>query len=122
MFTRRGTWDLLDHYKQFFPFVPSYIVSSMLTLILELIRSTYSKFNVIERSRKSGIENCAEIMICLFQIVVTNRLKILDDDTWPVILKKNLYLCFYDILYNISCITWWRAIWGHPEGELNSNM
>lgn len=46
LFQRRGTWDLLDHYHQFFPHVPSYIASAILTIILELIRSTFSKFNV----------------------------------------------------------------------------
>lgn len=118
MFTRRGTWDLLDHYNYFFPRSTSYIVSSVLTLILELIRSTFSKFNKFKVIVKTMSESANEGHFLLFQIVVTNRLKILDDDTRLQVLKKNILLSFFDILYNISCITWWRSIWGHPEGEI----
>ncbi|KAG5676832.1 hypothetical protein PVAND_006639 [Polypedilum vanderplanki] len=83
----RGTWDLLDHYHQFFPMVPSYLISAIVTIILELIRSTY----------------------------ISNRLKILDDDSKATIIKKNLALSFYDVFYNVWTIIWWRALWGHPE-------
>lgn len=44
--SRRGTWDLLDHYHHFFLPLPSFIASMILTIILELIRSTFSKFNI----------------------------------------------------------------------------
>ncbi|KAL7044163.1 hypothetical protein ACKWTF_001810 [Chironomus riparius] len=67
---------------------PSFVVSVILTLILELIRSTF----------------------------ILKHLKILDDDSKLVKLKKNFFLSIYDILYNIFVIPMWRSLWGHPEG------
>lgn len=119
---RRGTWDLLDHYHQFFPLAPSYVISAILTIILELIRSTFSKFNVTLNYAHQNVqihlnENIENVFF-LYLFLVSNRLKILDDDTRLVVFKKNIMLSLFDILYNILCIAWWRSLWGHPEGNI----
>ena len=85
----RGSWDLMDHYSQFFPIVPTLIVTALVCVTLELIRDTY----------------------------ISKPLKILDDDTRLTVLKKNLLLSIYDLIYNLANTTIWRVLWGHPEGE-----
>lgn len=85
----RGTWDLLDHFDQFFQPVPTFIVSGFSVVALEFIRNSF----------------------------VSKHLKILDDDTRLTVLKKNILLSVYDILYNLSNVALWRVLWGHPEGE-----
>jgi uncharacterized membrane protein len=87
----RGSWDLMDHYQQFFPKVPALIVSALLVVILELIRNTF----------------------------ISKRLKILDDDSRCSVLKKNIFLSLYDVVYNFSNVALWRILWGHPEGKLS---
>lgn len=84
----RGSWDLLDHYHQFFPPGPTLSVSALLIVMLELSRNFISK-----------------------------HLKILDEDTRLTVLKKNILLSFYDVIYNLSNVVLWRILWGHPEGE-----
>lgn len=85
----RGSWDLIDHYEQLFPNYLTLIVSALVISLLELSRSFISK-----------------------------HLKILDDDTRLAVLKKNILLSVYDVIYNLSNVALWRVLWGHPEGEL----
>lgn len=85
----RGSWDLMDHYQQFFPRVPTLIVSALLIVVLELLRNKF----------------------------ISKPLKILDDDTRLTVLKKNILLSFYDIVYNLLNVALWRILWGHPEGK-----
>jgi uncharacterized membrane protein len=85
----RGSWDLMDHYSQFFPMVPTLIVTALVCVTLELIRNTF----------------------------ISKHLKILDDDTRATVLKKNILLSLYDLIYNFSNTAMWRVLWGHPEGE-----
>lgn len=88
----RGSWDLMDHYSQFFPHVPTLIVTALVCVILELIRNTF----------------------------ISKHLKILDEDTRTTVLKKNILLSIYDLIYNLANTAMWRAMWGHPEGEFIS--
>lgn len=85
----RGTWNLMDIHHQFFPTVPTLIVSALLILGLEFLRNSF----------------------------ISKRLKILDDDTRLTVLKKNILLSVYDIVYNFSNVALWRVLWGHPEGK-----
>lgn len=85
----RGSWDLMDHYEQFFPSGPTLTVSALLIVVLELLRNKF----------------------------ISKPLKILDDDTRLTVLKKNILLSFYDIIYNLFNVALWRVLWGHPEGE-----
>lgn len=64
----RGSWDLMDHYHQFFPPGTTLIASVLIVLALELIRNAF----------------------------ISKHLKILDDDTRSTVLKKNILLSFYD--------------------------
>jgi Fuseless len=84
----RGSWNLMDTYHQFFPNTTVLIVSALLMVTLELIRSTF----------------------------ISKRLKILDDDTCFAVLQKNVFLSFFDIIYNFSNVVLWRVLWGH-EGN-----
>lgn len=88
----RGSWNLMDTFERFFPTVPTLIASAIVVVALELIRNTF----------------------------ISRHLKILDDDTRLTVLKKNILLSFYDILYNVSNVALWRVLWGHPEGKFNS--
>jgi uncharacterized membrane protein len=90
----RGSWDLMDHYCQFFPTVPTLIVTALVCVILELIRNTF----------------------------ISKHLKILDDDTRSKVLKKNVLLSIYDLIYNLANTAMWRVLWGHPEGELTQRF
>lgn len=85
----RGSWDLLDHYEQFFPPGPTLFISCVVISLLELSRSFISK-----------------------------HLKILDDDNRLTVLKKNIFLSVYDVIYNLSNVALWWILWGHPEGKL----
>lgn len=85
----RGTWDLMDHYHQYFPTVPALVVSALAVSLLELLRGTS----------------------------ISKHLKILDDDTRTDVLRKNILLSFYDIIYNLSNVALWRILWGHPQGK-----
>lgn len=85
----RGSWNLLDHFNQFFQPVPTLVLSAFSVVALECIRNSF----------------------------ISKRLKILDGDTRLTVLKKNILLSFYDILYNLSNVALWRVLWGHPEGE-----
>ena len=64
----RGSWDLMDHFHQFFPTVPTLIGSAFFVVLLELLRNSF----------------------------ISKHLKILDDDTHFTVLKKNILLSFYD--------------------------
>lgn len=89
----RGTWDLMDYYShQFFPVVPTLIASALFVLILELLRNTF----------------------------ISKHLKILDGDSRMTVLKKNILLSFYDIVYNLSNVALWRVLWGHPQGRFEN--
>lgn len=88
----RASWELIDHYEQFFPNVPTLFVSASVISLLELSRSFISK-----------------------------HLKILDDDTRLAVLEKNILLSVYDVVYNFSNVALWRVLWGHPEGESRDN-
>lgn len=85
----RGFWDLLDHYHQFFPLGPSYILSSGILVILEILRHSH----------------------------ILNHCQLVDIDTRSTIFRKNITLSFYDLFYNLTSIMFWRSVWGHPEGE-----
>lgn len=85
----RGSWDLMDDYHQFFPFLPTLLVSALVVSILELSRNNF----------------------------ISSHLKILDDDSRLTVLKKNILLSLYDVMYNLSNVAFWRVLWGHPEGE-----
>lgn len=89
----RGSWDLLDHYEHFFQPGPTLLVSALVISFLELSRSFISK-----------------------------HLKILDDDTRLAVLKKNILLSVYDVIYNLSNVALWWILWGHPEGEFEHSM
>jgi uncharacterized membrane protein len=85
----RGSWDLMDHYSQFFPTLPTLIATALVCVTLELIRNTF----------------------------ISKHLKILDDDTRSKVLKKNVLLSIYDLIYNLANTAMWRVLWGHPEGK-----
>lgn len=90
----RGSWDLMDHYSQFFPTVPTLIVTALVCVILELIRNTF----------------------------ISKHLKILDDDTRSKVFKKNFLLSIFDLINNLANTAMWRVLWGHPEGELMQRL
>jgi hypothetical protein len=86
----RGSWGLFEVlYCQFFRPVPTLIASTLVCLLLELIRPTF----------------------------ISKHLKILDDDSRVTVLKKNILLSFYDIIFNLSNVAFWVILWGHPEGK-----
>lgn len=87
----RGSWNLLEYFEHILWPIPTLIVSALIIVALELSRNTY----------------------------ISKHLKILDDDTRLTVLKKNVLLSFYDILYNVSNVALWRVLWGHPEGKFN---
>lgn len=85
----RGSWDLLDHYHHFFRPGPTLLVSALIVSILELSRNVY----------------------------ISKHLKILDGDSRVTVLKKNILLSFYDVIYNLANVAMWWVLWGHPEGK-----
>ncbi|CRK94389.1 CLUMA_CG007896, isoform B [Clunio marinus] len=85
----RGTWDLQDHFHQFFPVIPTLIASLLAVSILELLRNSF----------------------------IVKHLRILDDDSSFKVFKKNVLLSLYDIIYNLANVVAWRILWGHPEVE-----
>lgn len=86
----RGAWDVMDIYEdQFFPYRSTVVLSAMMCIILERIRSEY----------------------------ITKHLKILDDDTKLIKLKKNIALSTFDVIYNLANVSFWRVIWGHDVYE-----
>lgn len=85
----RGSWGLMDKFElQFFPKYPTLVASALILLILERIRNTF----------------------------ISSRLKILDGDNRATILKKNILLSIYDIIFNLANVSYWRILWGH-DGE-----
>lgn len=86
----RGAWDAMDIYEdQFFPYRSTVVLSAMMCIILERIRSEY----------------------------ITKHLKILDDDTKLTKLKKNIALSIFDVIYNLANVSFWRVLWGHNVYE-----
>jgi hypothetical protein len=84
----RGTWGLMDIYEdQFFPKHQTLVASALVCLILERMRNPY----------------------------ISKRLKILDDDTRSTIIKKNILLSIYDIIFNLANVSYWRILWGRES-------
>lgn len=84
----RGTWNLMDIFEdQFFPKHPTLVASALVCLILERMRNPY----------------------------ISKRLKILDDDSRAMILKKNILLSIFDIIFNLANVSYWRILWGHES-------
>lgn len=85
----RGSWNLLDYYTGIFRPGPTLLVSASFVSILELTRNAY----------------------------ISKHLKILDDDSRVTVLKKNILLSVYDVIYNLANVAMWWVLWGHPEGK-----